>query len=148
MTIRGLELTVDLDADLNLGLDGLILIVLRPLGQGQEAFSADALPHFLAKMRSKRAKQLDEDHEIITADCSDCIDVVDQSHQACNRGIELHRLNVSRHLFDRLVEFYFHIRICRSICHNVGQTCHTLKETLTALYRTVVPRELPHRNRP
>ena len=57
----------------------------------------------------------------------DRVDVVDQRHQACDRRVELHRLDVSRHLLDRLVEFHFHIRICRSVSHDVRQACHTLQ---------------------
>ena len=90
-------------------------------------------------MRSKRAEQLDKDHKVITADGTCGVNIVDQRHQACNCSIEFHCLNICRYFFDRLMEFYFHIRIWR-ICHNVGQSCHTLQETLAALYGAVIPR--------
>ena len=91
-------------------------------------------------MRSKWAKELDEDHKIIPADLANCVDVVDESHQAGNCSVKLHSLNIGGYLLDCLMDLNLHILGCRLICHNVGQSCNSLKETLAASYRAVIPR--------
>ena len=91
-------------------------------------------------MRGKRAEQLDKDHKVITADGTCRVNIVDQRHQACDRRVELHCLDICCDLLDRFMEFYFHIRICRCVSHDIRQACHTLQETLAALYGAVIPR--------
>ena len=50
------------------------------------------------------AEQLDKDHKVITADGTCRVNIVDQRHQACDRRVELHCLNVLGNLLNGLVE--------------------------------------------
>ena len=91
-------------------------------------------------MRCKRAKELDEDYKVILADLANCINLVDKSHQAGNCSVELHSLDIGGYLLDCLMDLNLHILGCRLLCHDIGQSCNSLKETLATSYGAVVPR--------
>ena len=84
-------------------------------------------------------KELDEGDEIITGDRTGLRVVVDEGHQRCDRGIELHTLDILGDLLDGLVGLRLEARILLLEGRDVGESGHTIQETLHATYTLLAP---------
>jgi len=91
-------------------------------------------------MRSKRAKQFDEGMKLLFTDLSNIVNIVGQSHQCCNCCIELHILNIRRYFLDGLMKRSLQLLSLFILGKHIGKSSYTLQETLTTLYRVLVPR--------
>ena len=85
-------------------------------------------------------KKLDEGDKIITGDRTGLRVVVDEGHQRCDRGIELHTLDILGNLLDGLVGLRLEARILLLEGRDVGESGHTIQETLHATYTLLAPR--------
>ena len=69
-----------------------------------------------------------------------CSDLIDQSHKTCDCCVEFQAFNVGRNFLDGTVNLHLQFVGNRFFGKDIGQTCNTVKEFLTAFYRTVAPR--------
>ena len=95
------DLAVYLDADLDLGIDGLGFVICGPCGNGQISFSAQNFVHFLGDMRCEGAEKTENGTEPCAAFFlsflfASAFDAVGQLHQ---RILKMHvfHLDMLRH---------------------------------------------------
>ena len=91
-------------------------------------------------MRSKRTQQFDEDLKLFFTDLAQIVNVVGQRHEARDRRIKLHILNIGADLLDRPVECGLQLLRLRILGEQIRKSGHTLQETLASFYRVIAPR--------
>ena len=82
---------------------GLALVILRPCLEAYLPAVAGHLPQLLTHVGSEGGEHQQQGLHVAPAGTVG-IEVVDQGHQGGNGGIELHGLDILRHLFDGLVD--------------------------------------------
>ena len=89
-------------------------------------------------MRREGGQQFDKVDQLVPADLADFVDIIDQAHQAGDRGVELLVLDIRRDLLDGLVDRclqFFHILIL----YQIDQSADTVQEPAAALDGLVIP---------